>query len=66
MKTNIRRVNSYLVEDAAGSWYMWSEYCDKCGKFISEKNIILNKSPNVEEMDLCEECFKISKKPVTN
>ena len=54
MKTNFKEEKSI---DTPMMWYMWDEFCDKCGKKIHGHEIRHSRKPNVEEHDYCYECL---------
>jgi len=59
MKTDIKQV-AYMNTDKPGEWWVWNEFCDKCGKQIRDYRMFFHgiDKPNENKKDYCLDCMR--------
>lgn len=58
MKLNIKNV-SYNNKTKKVQWWVWDEYCDKCGKLRYLKGEVLHFNKPKNDKDYCLDCLNI-------
>jgi len=57
MKTDIKQVTNIYISNPE-KWYIWNEFCDKCGKKCRYQNISSSSKPDKSEKDYCLDCIR--------
>ena len=57
MIKDIKKV-AYKDVSKSGDWYVWNEFCDKCGEQFRSSNIYSSSKPDENEKDYCLSCMR--------
>ena len=57
MKTDIKQVTNIYISNPT-NWWVWNEFCDKCGKQCRSQNVFSGSKPNENEKDYCLDCMR--------
>jgi hypothetical protein len=56
MKQNIEKVKYDEHLSSYAKWWTWDEYCNKCGKLITFKGLLLHSYKPEKDIDYCLDC----------
>ena len=57
MKTDIKQVTNIYISNPT-NWWVWNEFCDKCGEQFRSSNIYSSSKPDENEKDYCLSCMR--------
>ena len=57
MIKDIKKV-AYMDVSKSGDWYVWNEFCDKCGKQFRDYSIFSGDKSDENKNDYCVSCLR--------
>jgi len=57
MKADVKQV-AYMNINESGDWWVWNEFCNKCGKQIRDYSILSVSKPDESKENYCLDCMR--------